>query len=209
MTIINVNLLRDISQTNAPKKMFSFGASSAINAVSGVVMPAKDETSAFVNRGIIFVIPIIFALGTQKYQKIMSDDMLQNLQKEHAALQEKLKTFDPAVREVERFQEEKRKLNSQLEVIKQLSRERLKNVKSLDMLQQIIPAKAWLISLRVIEKKVEMEGIALDDIIISEFMQAMSQTIYFSNVTLVSSEEAKLSEGLVKKFKIKCNLENL
>lgn len=203
--MIKVNLLRDISQMGQPKKRFSFGSSDSSPAAVGT----QDETKEFVTRAIVFILPIIFTFGYQKYRKMISEEDFKNLQNEQQALQAKIKALEPAIREVEKFQEEKRKLNSQLEVIKQLSKERLKNVKSLDMLQTIMPQKSWLTSLKIIEKKVEIEGLAVDDIVISELMQAMSTTIYFSNVTLVSSEESKQSEGVVKKFKIKCNLENL
>ncbi|MBK9293200.1 MAG: PilN domain-containing protein [Oligoflexia bacterium] len=201
--MIKVNLLRDISEIAAPKKRFTFGSSPSASA------EVSASEGGLAIRLVLFILPIVFAFGYQKYQKMLSDADLRNLQSEHEALQAKLKSLDPVISEVERFQEEKRKLNSQLEVIKQLSKERLKNVKSLDMLQTIIPPKAWLTSLKVIDKKVEMEGMAVDDIVISEFMQAMSTTIYFSNVTLIGSEEFKQQDGAVKKFKIKCNLENL
>jgi type IV pilus assembly protein PilN len=206
--MIRINLLHDVSQLASKKKKFTFGASSSEKS-QGSIVSQGDQTRQFLTRVIVFVIPLIFSFGQKEYKKSVSDSDLKRVEMENQALQAKLRTLDPAVKEVEKYQEEKKRLDSQLEVIKQLSKERLKNVKSLDSLQAIIPAKAWLTSLKLEDKKVDIEGLAVDDIVVSEFMQAMSSTIYFSNVTLISSEEAKRSEGVVKKFKIKCTLENL
>ena len=90
-----------------------------------------------------------------------------------------------------------------------MSKERLKNVKSLDALQGIIPSKAWLTEAKILENKIEISGMATDDLVISDFMQDLTKSIYFTHVVLESSEEVKRDEGVVKQFKIKCNLENL
>jgi len=171
------------------------------------VMP--DVKKEFYSRIFILIVPIVAVFAFRQFNAFQARSEVSKLEKKSQELQVKLKELEPAVKEVEKFKEEKKKLDSQLDIIKQLSKERLKNVKSLDALQNLIPQKAWLTAVKVKENKVEMDGLAIDDIVISEFMQALENSIFYANVGLVNSEEYKKDLGTIKKFTIKCNLENL
>lgn len=158
---------------------------------------------------LLLIVPIISILGFRQYNYFMAKNELETFKKKNQEVSNRLRELDAAVKEVERFQEEKRKLTNQIEVIKRLSKERLRNVKSLDALQTLIPGKAWINSLKVLDTKLEIEGFADNDIVISEFMQSLDSSIYFKEITLVSSEESKKDKGSLKKFILRCNLENI
>lgn len=206
--MIKINLLYDVaSQTNVKKSRFFSTVPSGTTLTN--VLAAPDENIQIASRVGAFAAPLILLLCFRWYLNSTAESNFKRLQAEQAAIQAQLKALDPAVKELEKYQEEKNKLNSQLQAIKLLSRERLKNVKSLDVLQTIIPIKAWLTNLKIIDKGLEIDGMATDDLVVADFMQGLSSSIYFSNIKLIGSEEYKRPEGNVKKFKIKCNLENL
>lgn len=187
------------------------GGSGGSTQGSGYSLPtfSGDDPFDLVIKISLAILPVVLIYAYNFYNTVQKKDEVSRLQMEVTVAKEKLKSLDPDVKEIEKFQEEKRKLDSQLDVIKKLSKERLKNVKSLDALQDIIPQKAWISDLKFNENKVELTGYATDDIVISEFMHALGSSIYFANVNLTASTEEKRSEGVVKKFMIKCNLENL
>lgn len=209
--MIRVNLLRDVA---------GGGAGGGTMATSGVGM---DQTATMQSEAagaagsnfdifvkiIAVVIPIVLTVSYRNYQIGLKKGQVDSLQTQLNSLQDKLKSYEPGLKDIEKFQEEKRKLDNQLDVIKHLSKERLKNVKSLDALQGIIPNKAWLKSLQIEEDKVSMEGIATDDLVISDFMKDLEASIYFTAVTLEGSEEVRTDQGSQKAFKIRCKLQNL
>jgi Tfp pilus assembly protein PilN len=203
--MIRVNLLKDSRDRGTATAL------SGTNFISGGGGGGGDSdgTRDVLFKSLIFIIPLIVMYGYQQYTTSQAEEQMRFLNGQAKGLETQLRALDPVVKELERFQEEKRKLDSQLDVIKRLSKERLKNVKSLDALQGIIPPKAWLSQLKIAENKVELEGYATDDIVISDFMQSLESSIYFSGVTLASSDETKREDGVVKKFMIKCTLENL
>jgi Tfp pilus assembly protein PilN len=198
--MIRINLLRDSG---------SAGVASVESGTSSETKIHSLKPSDLVVKGIAFALPLLLFIMYRGYTELIQSRQLKALKTQLSTTQDKLKLLDPAVKEMDRFQIEKHKLDSQLDVIKQLSRERLKNVKSLDALQGIIPAHAWLRELKLTDDKVELSGLATDDLVISEFMSSLEASIYFANVTLVSSEEFKSSTGIVKAFTVKCVLENL
>ncbi len=211
--MIRINLINDVSALASKQKhsgsklKFDFNMTSIFASKAANI--AADETGSFLVRIVALVLPVILLFGYNRYASYVSEEDLKRLNQEYTALQTKLKAQDLAVKEVDKFLEEKHKLDSELSIIKSLSKERLKNVKSLDALQGIIPPKAWLDHLKINDKRVELTGYAMDEFVISEFMQGMSTSIYFSNVSLVTSEEVKKNEGTVKKFILKSTLENM
>lgn len=158
---------------------------------------------------LFIVVPLLLTYSYRQFLINRAEAKKASLTAEKSAADAKLRSFDASLRDIEKFEEEKRKLNAQLDVIKTLSKERLKNVKSLDALQGLIPSSAWLDSLRIIGDKVDLEGFAVNDVVVSDFMQQLSSSIYFSHVVLADSTEATTPEGSVKKFHIKCNLESI
>ena len=205
--MIRVNLLIDARQTS------SVGTTGGVYSVTStrvgtMVGQLSNKRDLLIRLGMV-LIPIVIMFGYREYLNHSAKGELASLQEKLVSLKTQLQKLDPQVKETERFQDEKKKVLSQLEIVKKLSKERIKNVKSLDALQSLIPPKSWLTSVKIIDNKVEIEGLATDDIILSDFMQALGNSIYFSNVSLVTSDEIKTNEGVAKKFSLRCNLEHL
>ena len=149
----------------------------------------------------LFVVPLLLTFGYRQFLVSRAEAEHVRLTKEHTEADKKLKRHhDAALRDIERFEEEKKRLNSELDVIKTLSKERLKNVKSLDAMQTIIPNSAWLSSLKIKADKVEIDGFAVNDVVVSEFMQLLSSSIFFSHVILTDSVEASTPERCREKI---------
>ena len=86
----------------------------------------------------------------------------------------------------------------------------MRSVKSLDALQGLIPPKAWLTTLKVTDKLLKLEGFAMDDLVIADFMQNLSSSIYFSDVRLEVSEDVRGNdEKSTKRFSVTTNMENM
>jgi Tfp pilus assembly protein PilN len=199
--MIKVNLLRDISTPEgASLSESNYLPSESTGDVNNFDVGVKLT---------LIIVPLLLTFGYRQFLISRAESEHTRLTREHAEAETKLRGYEGALRDIERFEEEKKRLNSELDVIKALSKERLKNVKSLDAMQTIIPNSAWLSSLKIKADKVDIEGFAVNDVVVSEFMQVLSTSIYFSHVILTDSTEASTPEGAVKKFSIKCNLEKI
>ena len=212
--MIRINLLRDVGGGGV-------GGGGGVSAgtigptIVGTEMTAMGgmESSAgnmdLAIKILYAIVPLILIYAYRSFEATEKQNQLATLNATKNDLNAKLQSYEPGLKDIEQFEEEKNKLNNQLNVIKQLSRERLKNVKSMDAIQGIIPDKAWLTEVKINDDKIEVAGMATDDLVISDFMQDLTKSIYFTHVVLEGSEEVKKDEGVVKQFKIRCNLENL
>lgn len=139
-----------------------------------------------------------------------------DLNKKVVAAEQKVKTLEtqseglkPQLAEIEKLNSEKNKINTQIGVIRDLSKGRYTFVKILDALQTLIPEKAWVIKFNIKDKTVNLEGRAIDDLVVSTFMQNLEESVFFSNVTWIDSKEVNEPQGLVKQFSIRFQLEKI
>jgi Tfp pilus assembly protein PilN len=211
--MIRINLMHEATSVKEVGAAAGGGGGGLLTAIFGNVADSREsaqETQDTILKIALVLMPVIFVFGYRQYKTNLMEKELASLQTEFTEVQAELRRLDPVVKEIEKFQEEKRKLDAQLEVIKRLSKERLRSVKSLEALQALIPPRAWLFQLRFTDKNtVELEGFATDDLVISEFMQALERSIFFSGVNLEESvEDPNKKTGVLKKYKIICYLEN-
>jgi type IV pilus assembly protein PilN len=75
-------------------------------------------------------------------------------------------------------------------------------VQMLDELSILIPEKAWIKSLNNTGNKLVLEGTAIDDTVIADFMKKLQGSQHFTDVELVIAEQ----EGLNHKFVIQCKI---
>lgn len=198
--MIRVNLLRNIS---AGDEKTSQGYTQTY------VATADSPERAMAIKIAIAVIPSLAFFGFRFYKISEVRAELNAVSLKNNQVLAQLETLAPAVKELDRFKEEEKHLKDQLEVIKGLSKERLKVVKSLTAIPDLMPPKAWITYLNISENnKVKIDGLAVDDIVVADFLKNLNASIYYTNVVLTSSEETKTRGGTLKKFGVQCDLEN-
>ncbi len=152
---------------------------------------------------IIFLSPIaLYFYESQNLPTIQSQ-----LQGRTALLTE-LQTFNSkmtsSVAEIKKFKEDEAKIQARIAILDKLSKDRQKEIRLLDLFQQAIPEKVWFTKVDMAGPKVTITGVAMSDFDISSFMEALSRSIFLTDVNLVSSAE-QVIEGLsTKKFEITC-----
>lgn len=203
--MIRINLVRDATQVGG--KVSSFTSLTSLSQSGADV--AVNSKENFIKIALMFL-PMIGLMLYQEFNIGEKDSELQSLQGQVASIRENVEKLKPEIEEVRRFSEEKGRLIKQMEAIRKLSRERLKNIKAISALQGIIPAKVWLRSIRIDGSKVSMEGNATEDLVISEFMQGLDQSIFFSGVELRGSQDNRGADGAqIKEFTVECQLEQI
>jgi type IV pilus assembly protein PilN len=108
--------------------------------------------------------------------------------------------------EVEKKKEEQKMLQNRLNIIESLRREKAGPAKVLDELSIDKPEKIHLESVKKEGSKLGIEGIALDDETIANFMTNLRKSKLFKNVDLIVSEQVEQSKIKLKKFILSCEI---
>ena len=108
--------------------------------------------------------------------------------------------------EVNKAKEEQKMLQNRLDIIDSLRKDKARAAKVLDELSIDKPEKMHLESLKKEGSKLGIEGIALDDETIANFMTNLRKSKLFKNVDLIVSEQVVQSKIKLKKFILSCEI---
>lgn len=97
-------------------------------------------------------------------------------------------------------------LQNRLDIINSLRRDKARAAKILDELSIDKPEKIQLESLKKVGTKLGIEGIALDDETIANFMTNLRKSKLFKNVDLVVTQQIEQSKLKLRKFVLSCEI---
>jgi type IV pilus assembly protein PilN len=154
----------------------------------------------------VLILSIVLLLGVFVFiqwglNKKMEDTLAQNAKKK-----EEIAKYKSLTTEVEKKKQEQKMLQNRLDIINSLRKDKARAARVLDELSIDKPEKVQLESLKKDGAKLGIEGIALDDETIANFMTNLRKSKLFKNVDLIVSEQIEQSKLKVKKFVLSCEL---
>jgi len=211
--MIKVNLAKGGIASEAQSKSdgkfnFSGFGSSKNKAIGGdTVFISKDLIQ---RRGLVNLLMILMGpMMLYAYELITIPTKVAALNLKRTEFQE-LQTFnlkaDDAVKEITKFTEEQNKVQQRIQALNLLTRERLFEIRILDLFQQNVPEKLWFTQVVTDSEKIVIHGLAMNDNEVNVFTDKLQQSAFFRNVELVSSLEEKIDNFNLKKFEISCLL---
>ena len=157
----------------------------------------RKEISIF-----IFVLVLVFGLiGLVQWIHVNQSRALERQMSDRKVKLEKLRELK---RQIEKYKGDIKLLEKKLKVISELKKNKARPVRILDALSTHIPDKMCLRSLKKDGAALEMQGWALTDEVIANFMTNLQSSEYFMGVELIVTERFK-PEGTdinIKKFTI-------
>jgi len=129
-----------------------------------------------------------------------------NEKKDIAHIKQQIEQYRTAIGKVEEYKGLEAKLKQKLEIIENLIKGKTGPVRVLDKLSQVIPKQVWLMGWEESNGNVKIEGEALTNKHVAEFMSALKEAAeaaaagkpqgkrYFTNVQLLSTEMNKNTE---------------
>ncbi len=124
---------------------------------------------------------------------------------------EDLKAFnaksEQIVKDIKRFKEDEAKIQARISSVDKITRDRMREIRVIELVQQIIPEKAWITKLEIDKAKVKVVGYGLSDFEVSTFLEGMTKSALLTDVNLISSLEETLAGQQVKQFEISANAE--
>jgi len=201
--VIRINLMRnrgvDTGHTTEYSEATSFG-------FGGGEGGSGDQATAIIK--ILLLLLVTGALLLYENQNISALNakfaiIIQKQVKMNTEIQKKQKEAD----KLQGLQKEIKELRAKVDILRTLSKTRLREIKALDFLQNIIPERVWLTSLIYANEKLTLRGFAVQEENLTDFTSVMESKPYFSDVLLLQAKESKLGSIVSQEFEITSRLE--
>lgn len=124
-----------------------------------------------------------------------------------AATEQELQKTKAQIGEVSKFKEAKKVLENKLGVIESLKKEKAGPVKMLDELSSVTPEKLWLNSFKEQGGGINIDGMAISEEVIAQFMTELEKSSNFKDIELVVTEQTEQVGLKLKRFSLTGKLE--
>jgi type IV pilus assembly protein PilN len=187
--VIKVNLLK------------SAGATVGISAGPGESPSSEIQKQAGMRLGVILgAIAVLYVYNM--FVVSAQQDRLKAISQDIAQIEQKKASLGPTTPLVEKYNAEKKTIEGQLDVLRVLARNRLREVKALDAIQSLMSDKTWLKELKTEGGSLSMSGYSLTDDGITDLIRALDSSVFFSDLVVKSTSEDKVDNAIVKKFDV-------
>lgn len=162
--------------------------------------------SEFLKRIIVFALGPLALYAYEMYNIPLLEDTRNQVQVQLSQLIEFNQKKDAIAKEIEKYEEDKKRLNTQTIFLERISKERLYPVEFMTKLKAFIPSGVWLDSIDSRGKEIEMRGEGESEIAINQFESSLKNIEAIKNVRLIDSslKANPIKEGLsIKTFYIK------
>lgn len=172
-----------------------------------LLLARKERKKAALGKEfIVLIVSVVLLLGTLIFVQWELNKKKEDTLAQISKTQKDIAYYKSLTTEVEKKKEEQRMLQNRLDIINALRKEKAGPAKVLEELSIDKPEKLQLESLKKEGAKLGMEGIALDDETIANFMTNLRKSKLFKNVDLVVSEQVEQSNIKLKKFILSCEI---
>jgi type IV pilus assembly protein PilN len=128
---------------------------------------------------------------------------LSRLEQELAGLRSEIQALNIKVKEVADLQTRIKDFKGKHKIIEELNKKKSGPVLVMETLSNATPANLWLTELRESGGGVTMNGLAIDNQTIADFMKALASSKYFTGVDLVETTQGAGPTASLKRFSIK------
>lgn len=159
---------------------------------------ARNQIISFLT---LFVF-LLLILGTVSF---LQTTQIKNIESSIAELSKEKQQYAPILAEMKRLEQAKKDLENKISIIKKLRKDSAITVHILDEVAKKVDSKRmWLKSLKQQGPSLSLTGVALDNRTIAQFMDALKESPYISDVNLSDASLAKVSGRDLKSFSLAC-----
>lgn len=129
-------------------------------------------------------------------------DQLDVARRTHRRLTDEMAKYGDAAPLIEKYTKEKKRIDGEIAVIRELSRVRLREVKTFDAIQSLMPMEAWARKISITDSLVRLEGFSSTEDGTSNLIRSLESSPFFSRVEPRSVSQENLAGTLVKRFEV-------
>lgn len=148
-----------------------------------------------------------FVLVACVYFWYLLDSRIGRLQNEKAKANTELTVLKEKVKEVENYEGNKKVLEEKNRIIEQLKKNQGAPVRLLDEISRSMdPLKIWLGTITAQDSKIDIDGKAITNSDIVEFINNMKNAKIFTDIQLIESRQAVELNVPIYNFKLRCTM---
>ena len=155
---------------------------------------------------IVLILSVVLLLAAFVFIQWGLNNKIEDTSAQNALKRQEIAKYKSLTTEVEKKKQEQKMLQNRLDIIDSLRKNKARAAMVLDQLSIDKPEKLQLESLKKDGAKLGIEGVALDDETIANFMTSLRKSKLFKNVDLIVSEQIEQSKMKVKKFVLSCEI---
>jgi len=167
---------------------------------------AKEKARTLKNELIVFLFFFAAALAVCMVVQKNINTKISNQKDQIAKLQAEINQYQADIQRVEEFKQKKADLNAKLNAIKDLDTRRSGPVKMMDEFSTIMPKKMWIMSFKESNKKLELDGVAVEGPVISDFLDKLRSSQYFEGAQLIQTQLTTQDGKPMQRFSIICQV---
>jgi type IV pilus assembly protein PilN len=153
----------------------------------------------------IFLLSLAFLLIILFYYNWTLGNKIDGLNAQIKNTKSELEKYDKINKEIAEIKKKLSNLKQKMAVMETLEANRFEPTRLLDVMTQVIvPKRMWFTSLESKDTNVRINGIALDNKTVADFMIRLEQTGLFSEVDLNTLKQHKVEKSNLKSFQISC-----
>ncbi len=172
------------------------------------LLPVK-EISAEVGRrqelligGLSLVLTVAVVVGLYMFQSYR----LYSLGSEASDLKKEIETLNVQLKEVGDLQQKVKALEEKIKVIDDLTKKKVGPVKIMESLSLATPPRLWLTEFKESGGNLTLNGLAVDNQTVADFLKSLATFAYFANVDLVETTQVEQDGIPLKKFSVRSQL---
>ena len=172
------------------------------------LLPVKELTAEVGRRQELVVASIVLgltvALAVTLY--VFQSYRFYDLGTEVDSLKKEIEPLNVQLKEVGDLQQRVKALEQKIKVIDDLTKKKVGPVKVLESLSLATPSRLWLTEFKEAGGNLTINGLAVDNQTVADFLKALSTFAYFNNVDLIETTQVEEQGIPLKKFTIKSQL---
>lgn len=133
-------------------------------------------------------------------------DQARDLTQQTVTLNAELAALKVKVKEVENYEQNKKTFEEKIKIIEQLRKNQSGPVHLLEEISRSLPDRVWLMALSEQGGKIDLEGKAVTNAEIVDFINTLKTSRYISDILLIESRQVSEAGIAVYNFKLKCTL---
>ena len=143
----------------------------------------------------IYILSVVFVVLVTGYYYINLNNEIKSLKKERDDKKNELATFKEAIAKIETLKKTIADVDIKLKTIKELEKGKTGPVTLLDNIAMSVPKdKLWLTTLKEEKGTLVLEGTAMDNETVADFMDRLENTESINSVELVSIKQKEIKE---------------
>jgi type IV pilus assembly protein PilN len=171
------------------------------------LLPFKAVEKEYIKEQVlIYFLSLVFLFGILGYMYYSTSNRISQLKERVSSLKDESDKYKGIKADLARLKEQSASLDHRMSVIESLQVGRIGPVHVMDELSTNLPEKRlWLdsLSLKTQGTVLTLDGVALDNETIADFMRSLESSPYFQDVDLITSELKIVENVRLKHFTIK------